>query len=105
MRIDEKEILKKVEKENHRNKLLELEEKIKIGVFGLFYLLLKNQNKNIWMEILYIIIILVQLISFSFDEMVNIIYLINISLIIFGKKIKYFLKLVTFYNTLKLYIL
>ena len=92
MRIDEKEILKKVEKENHRNKLLELEEKIKIGVFGLFYLLLKNQNKNIWMEILYIIIILVQLISFSFDEMVNIIYLINISLIIFGKKIKYFSK-------------
>ena len=90
MRIDEKEILKKVEKENHRNKLLELEEKIKIGVFGLFYLLLKNQNKNIWMEILYIIIILVQLISFSFDEMVNIIYLINISLVIFGKKIKYF---------------
>ena len=77
MRIDEKEILKKVEKENHRNKLLELEEKIKIGVFGLFYLLLKNQNKNIWMEILYIIIILVQLISFSFDEMVNIIYLIK----------------------------
>ena len=92
MRIDEKEILKKVEKENHRNKLLELEEKIKIGVFGLFYLLLKNQNKNIWMEILYIIIILVQLISFSFDEMVNIIYLINISLVIFGKKIKYFSK-------------
>ena len=92
MRIDEKEILKKVEKENHRNKLLELEEKIKIGDFGLFYLLLKNQNKNIWMEILYIIIILVQLISFSFDEMVNIIYLINISLVIFGKKIKYFSK-------------
>ena len=92
MRIDEKEILKKVDKENRRNKLLELEEKIKIGVFGLFYLLLKNQNKNIWMEILYIIIILVQLISFSFDEMVNIIYLINISLVIFGKKIKYFWK-------------
>ena len=92
MRIDEKEILKKVEKENHRNKLLELEEKIKIGVFGLFYLLLKNQNKNIWIEIVYIIVILIQLISFSFDEMVNIIYLINISLVIFGKKIKYFSK-------------
>ncbi len=92
MRIDEKEILKKVDKENHRNKLLELEEKIKIGVFGLFYLLLKNQNKNIWIEIVYIIVILIQLISFSFDEMVNIIYLINISLVIFGKKIKYFWK-------------
>ncbi len=92
MRIDEKEILKKVDIENHRNKLLELEEKIKIGVFGLFYLLLKNQNKNIWIEIVYIIVILIQLISFSFDEMVNIIYLINISLVIFGKKIKYFWK-------------
>jgi hypothetical protein len=92
MRIDEKEILNKVDKENHRNKLLELEEKIKIGVFGLFYLLLKNQNKNIWIEIVYIIVILIQLISFSFDEMVNIIYLINISLVIFGKKIKYFWK-------------
>ena len=77
MRIDEKEILKKVEKENHRNKLLELEEKIKIGIFGLFYLLLKNQNKNIWIEIVYIIVVLIQLISFSFDEMVNIIYLIK----------------------------
>ena len=77
MRIDEKEILKKVDKENRRNKLLELEEKIKIGVFGLFYLLLKNQNKNIWIEIVYIIVVLIQLISFSFDEMVNIIYLIK----------------------------
>ena len=38
MRIDEKEILKKVEKENHRNKLLELEEKIKI--FGWKYYIL-----------------------------------------------------------------
>ena len=92
MRIDEKEILKKVDKENRRNKLLELEEKIKIGIFGLFYLLLKNQNKNIWIEIVYIIVVLIQLISFSFDEMVNIIYLINISLVIFGKKIKYFSK-------------
>jgi hypothetical protein len=77
MRIDEKEILKKVDKENRRNKLLELEEKIKIGIFGLFYLLLKNQNKNIWIEIVYIIVVLIQLISFSFDEMVNIIYLIK----------------------------
>jgi hypothetical protein len=93
MRIDEKEILKKVDKENRRNKLLELEEKIKIGIFGLFYLLLKNQNKNIWIEIVYIIVVLIQLISFSFDEMVNIIYLnYYISLVIFGKKIKYFSK-------------
>ncbi len=75
MRVNEKELLKNIDKENHRNKLLEFEEKVKIGVFGLFYLLLKNQSTNIWMEIIYIIITSFQLISFPFDEIVkNIFY-------------------------------
>ena len=76
MRVNEKELLKNIDKENHRNKLLEFEEKVKIGVFGLFYLLLKNQNSNIWIETFYLVLIAFQLISFSFDEVV--IYLFNL---------------------------
>ena len=70
MRVNEKELLKNIDKENHRN-----EEKVKIGVFGLFYLLLKNQSTNIWMEIIYITITSFQLISFPFDEIVKNIFI------------------------------
>lgn len=76
MRVNEKELLKNIDKENHRNKLLEFEEKVKLGVFGLFYLLLKNHNSNIWVETFYLVLIAFQLISFSFDEVV--IYLFNL---------------------------
>jgi hypothetical protein len=76
MRVNDKELLKNIDKENHRNKLLEFEEKVKLGVFGLFYLLLKNHNSNIWVETFYLVLIAFQLISFSFDEVV--IYLFNL---------------------------
>ena len=76
MRVNDKELLKNIDKENHRNKLLEFKEKVKLGVFGLFYLLLKNHNSNIWVETFYLVLIAFQLISFSFDEVV--IYLFNL---------------------------
>ena len=40
-----------------KNLIEEIQYKIKYGIFGLFYLLLKNQDINLWVEVICIIIL------------------------------------------------
>ena len=64
-----------------KNLIEEIQYKIKYGIFGLFYLLLKNQDINLWVEVICIIIQLLQFLGFiniwkkdhSFTQISNII--------------------------------
>ncbi len=47
-----------------------LEENLKFSIFGVLYVLLKNYSFSIWMEIIFVLIQLFQLLSFSFNEIV-----------------------------------
>ena len=47
------------------------EENLKISIFGVLYVLLKNQNFSIWMEFIFVFIQLFQFLSFSFITIVK----------------------------------
>lgn len=56
-----------------KNLIEEIQYKIKYGIFGLFYLLLKNQDINLWVEVICIIIQLLQFLGFTFElQFINI---------------------------------
>jgi hypothetical protein len=47
-----------------------LEEKLKVSIFGVLYVLLKNQDVSIWVEIIFIILQLLQFLAFPFNGLV-----------------------------------
>lgn len=49
-----------------KNVLEDIQSNIKHGIFGLFYLLLKNQDINLWVEVICIIAQLLQMVVFPF---------------------------------------
>ena len=51
-----------------------LEEKIKSSIFAVLFVLLKNQDFSIWVEIIFVFIQLFQFMSFSFSKKVTIKY-------------------------------
>ena len=57
----------------HHNKGIQTQ--IKHSIFGLIYLLLKNQDINLWIEIITILFQLLQLLAFPFITEVTIIYI------------------------------
>lgn len=57
--------------------------KFKVSLFSLLYILLKNQNTNFLIECVYLVLQLLQLLAFPFNQ--NVIYFIDISLRIFGR--------------------
>jgi hypothetical protein len=48
-----------------------LEEQLKTSIFGVLYVMLKNQEFSIWVEIIFIILQLLQFMSFPFSDIVN----------------------------------
>jgi hypothetical protein len=47
-----------------------LEEEVKIAIFSVIYFMLKNQEFSIWIEVIYIVLQLLQLMSFPFNPIV-----------------------------------
>ncbi len=47
-----------------------LEEEFKTAIFSVIYFMLKNQEFSIWIEIIFIVLQLLQLMSFPFNPMV-----------------------------------
>jgi hypothetical protein len=58
--------------EEEKSKLEQIEEEVKSSIFGVFYLLLKNNETSFWRFVLILLIEYIQLLSFSFDETVSI---------------------------------
>jgi len=48
-----------------------LEENLKSTIFSVLFVLLKNQDTNLWIEIIFVIIQLLQFMSFAFSQLVN----------------------------------
>ena len=48
-----------------------LEENLKVSIFGVLFVLLKNQDFSMWTEIILIILQLLQFMSFAFSKVVN----------------------------------
>lgn len=57
--------------EEEKSKLEQIEEEVKSSIFGVFYLLLKNNETSYWKFIAILLIEYIQLLSFSFDETVS----------------------------------
>jgi hypothetical protein len=49
-----------------------VEEEVKTAIFSVIYFMLKNQEFSIWVEVIFIILQLLQFMSFPFNPMVNI---------------------------------
>ena len=47
-----------------------LEEEFKTAIFSVIYFMLKNQEFSIWIEVIFIVLQLLQLMSFPFNPMV-----------------------------------
>ena len=72
---------------NEKTSFEKLEENLKASIFGVLYVLLKNQSFSIWVEIIFVIIQLLQFMAFPFRPLVNTIsYNINFSSTTFGSK-------------------
>jgi hypothetical protein len=48
-----------------------LEEKLKVSIFGVLFVLLKNQDISIWAEIICVILQLLQFLAFPFNVIVK----------------------------------
>jgi hypothetical protein len=48
-----------------------LEEQLKTSIFGVLYVMLKNQEFSIWVEIIFIILQLLQFMSYPFNPLVK----------------------------------
>ncbi len=56
---------------NEKTSFEKLEENLKASIFGVLYVLLKNQSFSIWVEIIFVIIQLLQFMAFPFRPLVN----------------------------------
>jgi hypothetical protein len=56
---------------NEKTSFEKLEETLKMSIFGVLYVLLKNQDFSVWIEIIFIILQLLQFMAFSFRPLVN----------------------------------
>ena len=57
--------------EDEKSKLEQIEEEVKSSIFGVFYLLLKNNETSFWKFIIILLIDYIQLLSYSFDDSVS----------------------------------
>lgn len=48
------------------------EENLKLSIFGVLFVLLKNQDFSIWVEIIFVILELLQFMAFPFNNIVKI---------------------------------
>lgn len=64
--------------EEEKSKLEQIEEEVKVSIFSVFYLLLKNNETSYWKFVIILIIEYIQMLSYSFDETVRIILLLII---------------------------
>jgi hypothetical protein len=55
---------------NEKTSFEKLEESLKASIFGVLYVLLKNQSFSIWVEIIFVIIQLLQFMAFPFRPLV-----------------------------------
>jgi len=63
--------------EEEKSKLEQVEDEVKLSIFSVFYLLLKNNETSYWKFVIILIIEYIQLLSYSFDETVRFIYYFN----------------------------
>ena len=63
--------------EEEKSKLEQVEEEVKLSIFSVFYLLLKNNETSYWKFVIILIIEYIQMLSYSFDETVRFIYYFN----------------------------
>lgn len=61
----------KKKQDDEKSKLQEFEEDVKLSIFSVFYLLLKNHESTYWKFIVLIVLEYFQLLSFSFDKSVR----------------------------------
>jgi hypothetical protein len=55
---------------NEKTSFEKLEETLKVSIFGVLYVLLKNQDFSVWVEIIFVILQLLQFMAFPFRPMV-----------------------------------
>ena len=60
--------------EEEKSKLEQIEEEVKVSIFSVFYLLLKNNETSYWKFVIILIIEYIQMLSYSFDETVRFIF-------------------------------
>ena len=56
---------------NEKTQFERLEENIKVSIFGVLYVLLKNQDFSVWVEVIFVIIQLLQFMAFPFSPTVK----------------------------------
>ncbi len=56
---------------NEKTSFEKFEESLKLSIFGVLYYLLKNQDFNLWVEIIFIILQLLQFTAYSFRPLVS----------------------------------
>ena len=64
--------------EEEKSKLEIVEEEVKGSIFSVFYLLLKSNETSYWKFIIVLLIEYIQLLSYPFDDTVNLTFLINV---------------------------
>ncbi len=55
---------------NEKTQFEKLEENMKVSIFGVLYVLLKNQDFSVWVELIFVILQLLQFMAFPFSPMV-----------------------------------
>jgi len=84
---------------NEKTSFEKLEEHLKSSIFGVLYILLKNQSFSIWAEIIFVIIQLLQFMAYTFRPMVNFLFIFSFQ--IFGRIIAPILTSQTSFSTFK----
>ena len=56
---------------NEKTSFEKFEENLKISIFGVLYILLKNQSFSIWAEIIFVLLQLLQFMAFAFRPLVS----------------------------------
>jgi hypothetical protein len=57
---------------NEKSAFEKFEENLKVSIFSVLFVLLKNQDYNQWLEIIFVVIQLLQFLAFPFRPMVKI---------------------------------
>jgi hypothetical protein len=55
---------------NDKTQFEKLEENLKVSIFGVLYVLLKNQDFSVWVEVIFVILQLFQFLAFPFAPLV-----------------------------------